>query len=69
MSKKTHGLSLTPFEKGLNRFPISKLVFLAARVGSYVPDIALHLYRAGRCRGSSVAKQSDLWEALLSQNL
>src|SRR5712691_11989393 len=27
MSKKTHGLSLTPFEKVLNRFPISKLVF------------------------------------------
>ena len=26
MSKKTHGLSLTPFEKALNRFPISKLV-------------------------------------------
>jgi hypothetical protein len=24
MSKKTHGLSLTPFEKVLNRFPISK---------------------------------------------
>jgi hypothetical protein len=33
ISKKTHGLSLTPFEKGLNRFPISKLVFLRQASG------------------------------------
>jgi hypothetical protein len=30
-----------------------------------VPDIASHLHRAGRCRGSSVVNQTYQWEALL----